>query len=80
MNERDYEAIIADYLPLLYRVAKTILINDQDCADAVQEAILRGWTKRGQLRDPKLIWPWLARITSSACAIFGISRSCACGK
>ena len=67
MNERDYEAIIADYLPLLYRVAKTILINDQDCADAVQEAILRGWTKRGQLRDPKLIRPWLARITVNEC-------------
>lgn len=67
MSERDYEAIIADYLPLLYRVAKTILINDQDCADAVQEAILRGWTKRGQLRDPKLIRPWLARITVNEC-------------
>lgn len=67
MNERDYEAIIADCLPLLYRVARTILINDQDCADAVQEAILRGWTKRAQLRDPKLIRPWLARITVNEC-------------
>ena len=52
---------------LLYHVAYTALGNRQECADAVQEAILRGWTKRGQLRDPKLIRPWLARITVNEC-------------
>lgn len=67
MNERDYEAYISGHLQLLYRIAKSILNDDQDCADAVQEAVLRGWEKRIQLRDPNLIRPWLARITINEC-------------
>ncbi len=67
MNERDYEAYITDYIQLFYRIARTILTTDSDCADAVQEAVLRGWEKRHQLRDPALIRPWLARITINEC-------------
>ena len=31
---------------LLYRVAYTILRNDADCQDAVQEALLKAWAGR----------------------------------
>lgn len=51
---------------LLYRVAYTILRNDADCQDAVQEALLRAWTGREKLRDRQLFRTWLTRILINA--------------
>ena len=51
---------------LLYRVAYTILRNDADCQDAVQEALLRAWIGRDKLRDRKLFRTWMTRILINA--------------
>jgi len=67
MNEREYQAMVAEHAPALYRVARSILRNEQDCADAVQEAVFQGWCKRGQLRDPGRFKPWITRITINEC-------------
>jgi len=63
MNEREYQAVITEYVPVLYRVARSILSNEQDCADAVQEAVFQGWIKRAQLRDMERFRSWIIRIT-----------------
>ena len=52
---------------LLYRVAYTILRNDADCQDAVQDALLKAWAKRSSLKDEKLFCTWLTRILINAC-------------
>ena len=67
MNEREYQALIDEYVPALYRVARSILRSDQDCADAVQEAVFQGWIKRGQLRDRERFKSWITRITVNEC-------------
>lgn len=67
MNEREYQSMIDEHTPVLYRVAKSILQNDQDCADAVQEAVFQGWRKRNQLRDRERFKPWIIRITINEC-------------
>ena len=67
MNDREYQAIINEYVPALYRIARSILRNDQDCADAVQEAVFQGWIKRGQLRDMERFRQWITRITINEC-------------
>ena len=36
---------------LMYRVAYTILQNDDDCQDAVQDALLKAWSKLNSLRE-----------------------------
>ena len=51
----------------LYRVARSILWNDADCADAVQQAVFKGWVHRGSLRDPDRFRPWLTRILVNEC-------------
>ena len=51
---------------LMYRVAYTILRNDADCQDAVQEALLKAWMKRNQLRNERYFRTWLVRILSNA--------------
>ena len=47
---------------LLYHVAYTALGNRQECADAVQEALLRAWKKRGSLRSQDHFKAWMVRI------------------
>ncbi len=51
----------------LYRVARSYLANDADCADAVQEALARAWAKRHTLREEALFGTWLTRILINEC-------------
>lgn len=54
----------------LYSTAKTILINDQDCADAIQETIVKAFSKIGTLRNDKYAKTWLIRILINECYTF----------
>ena len=47
---------------LMYRVAYTILQNDDDCQDAVQDALLKAWSKLNSLREDKYFRTWITRI------------------
>ena len=52
---------------LLYHICWAMMHNEADCADAVQEALLRAWQRRESLRDPEAFRPWLCRITANVC-------------
>ena len=52
---------------MLYRVAWSILRNNADCEDALQDAALRAWEKRGRLRDERFFRTWITRILINAC-------------
>ena len=52
---------------LMYRVSYSLLRNNDDCADAVQEALTRAWQKRGSLRSMDRFRPWLMRILVNQC-------------
>lgn len=67
MDEREYQKKITECVPVLYRVARSILNNEHDCADAVQEAVFQGWLKRRQLRDMNSFKTWITRITINEC-------------
>lgn len=51
----------------MYRVAKTLLQEDADCADAIQEAIVKAFTKIDTLREPAYAKTWLIRILMNEC-------------
>ncbi len=51
----------------LYGVARTYLKTPHDCADAVQEAVLKAWKARRQLRSPDLFKTWVTRILINEC-------------
>lgn len=67
MNDRDYTARVLAMERRLYRIAHALLWNDQDCADAVQEAVFRGWMRRGSLREERYFETWLIRILINEC-------------
>ena len=54
----------------LYRVARTMLPQECDCEDAVQEALLRAWVKRDTLRQEAYFESWLIRILINQCKTF----------
>ena len=51
----------------LYRIALSMLNSDADAADAIQEAVFRGWLHRGALRDDAKFDAWLTRILVNEC-------------
>ncbi len=51
----------------MYRVAKGILKNDADCADAIQEAIIKSYLAIRQLRDSQVFKAWITRIVINQC-------------
>ena len=51
----------------LYHVAKTLLYNDADCADAIQEAIVKAFTNLHTLRQDSYAKTWLVRILINEC-------------
>ena len=67
MNDRDYSLRVRAMERRLYRISRAILFNDADCADAIQEAVFRGWMKKGSLRDEALFETWIIRILINEC-------------
>ena len=51
----------------MYHVAKTLLYNDADCADAIQEAIVKAFTNLHTLRKDAYAKTWLVRIVINEC-------------
>jgi RNA polymerase sigma-70 factor, ECF subfamily len=58
----------------LYRVSKSILQNDKDCEDAVQEAILNAYRKLSSLKKEAFFKTWLVRILINECYKIGRIR------
>lgn len=52
---------------MMYRVAFTLLRNENDCKDALQEAALKAWEKRESLREEKYFATWMTRILINEC-------------
>ena len=67
MTKEELGTLILNSERQLYSTAKTILINDQDCADAIQETIVKAFSKIGTLRNDKYAKTWLIRILINEC-------------
>ena len=68
MDKDEFTAAVLAAEPTLYRVAKTMLRNEQDCADAAQQAILHAWERLHTLRSPQYFKTWLIRILINECS------------
>lgn len=51
----------------MYHVAKTLLYSDADCADAIQEAIVKAFSSIHTLRRDTYAKTWLVRIVINEC-------------
>lgn len=55
------------YMKDMYRVAISILHNDEDVADAIQDTILTCWEKMHMLNDIKFFKTWMTKILINKC-------------
>jgi RNA polymerase sigma-70 factor (ECF subfamily) len=62
-----YEVLIRTRLERLLRLALSIVGNEPDARDAVQESCLKAWRELPRLRDADRFEAWLWRITINAC-------------
>jgi len=62
MDEQTFAAAVRQQENTLYRIAFSVLHNDADCADALQDALMRAWRNLDSLKDEQAFRGWMARI------------------
>ena len=67
MTKEAFVGYIEEYSDMMYRVAISILRNEEDCRDALQDSVLKAWEKRATLRDEGSFRPWMIRIVVNNC-------------
>ena len=67
MDREEFGKLIIDNTDSLYRISKAILKNDTECEDAVQEAIVCGFSNLYQLKKKRYAKTWLIRILINEC-------------
>ena len=67
MTKEQLGNVILESQHQMYATAKTILKDDQDCADAIQETIVKAFAKLDTLRKDRFVKTWLMRILMNEC-------------
>ncbi|MCZ2414351.1 MAG: RNA polymerase sigma factor [Burkholderiales bacterium] len=60
-----FELLMRRHNQLLFRTARSILKNDAEAEDAVQEGYLRAWRALGEFRTESRLSTWLVRIVAN---------------
>lgn len=72
MKKEELGELILASEDVMYHVAKTLLYSDADCADAIQEAIVKAFSKLYTLKKDAYAKTWLMRILINEC--YGVMR------
>ena len=67
MTKEELGALIIDSERHMYVTARSILSEDEDCADAIQETIVRAFSQINSLKQDAYAKTWLIRILINEC-------------
>lgn len=67
MTKEQLGNVILESQHQMYATAKAILKDDHDCADAIQETIVKAFAKLDTLRRDRFVKTWLMRILMNEC-------------
>ena len=59
--------LVTEHQNRVFSLALRMVGNEEDCADAAQQAILRAWERLDTLRQPQYFRTWLTRILINEC-------------
>lgn len=62
MDEQAFSQLVLENQEMLFRVAYTILRHQEDCKDALQDALLKAWGSIRTLKSADAFRGWMARI------------------
>ena len=66
VDKEDFCRLVEVHQSALYRTARSILSNQQDVEDAVQEAVCAAYSHLDRLREPEKFKAWLLKIWSTS--------------
>lgn len=64
-NVDAYEGLMRRHNQRLFRVARSIVKDDDEAVDIVQEAFIAAFSRLGELREPRAFASWVARIAKN---------------
>lgn len=67
MDKEDFTSKILAYEQTMYRVSMSMLKNEADCQDAVQDTILTAYSKINTLKNEDFFKTWVIRILINKC-------------
>ena len=67
LDKEDFCHLVEVHQSALYRTARSILSNQQDVEDAVQEAVCAAYSHLDRLREPEKFKAWLLKILVNEC-------------
>lgn len=70
MDKEEFTRLVLAMESTLFHVSYTLLHNEQDCADVVQEAVIKAYAGRGKLREQGYFKTWMVRILINECYTF----------
>ncbi|HVJ50145.1 RNA polymerase sigma factor [Desulfitobacterium sp.] len=66
-DEEAFIQAITEYMPVMYKVARTRLSSEDDLGDVIQESILSAFKNLQSLKNPGYFRTWLIRILINQC-------------
>ncbi len=70
MDKKTFTEKVLESEQTLYRISMSMLKNQADCEDAVQDTILTAYSKLSSLRNEEYFKTWLVRILINTCNKF----------
>lgn len=67
MDKKTFTEKVLESEQTLYRISMSMLKNQTDCEDAVQDTILTAYSKLSSLRNEEYFKTWLIRILINTC-------------
>jgi len=67
-DKNAFVRIIKEQEVSMYRISKSILKSEDECADAIQETILKAYDSIHKLKEVKYFKTWLIRILINQCS------------
>lgn len=67
MDKETFSKHVLEYETVLYHIASSIMHDDEDSADAIQNALLKAYTSLPSLKKEKYFKTWLTRILINEC-------------
>ena len=67
LDKETFCRLVEEHQSAFYRTARSILSNQQDAEDAVQEAVCAAYSHLDRLREPEKFKSWLLRILVNEC-------------
>ncbi|MCD7792077.1 MAG: sigma-70 family RNA polymerase sigma factor [Oscillospiraceae bacterium] len=62
MDKNQFTELVLESEVSMYRIAKSILVHECDCEDAMQEAVLKAYENLNSLHEERYFKTWLTRI------------------